>query len=61
MSLEELRLVTQSYLEALTVGFFKFYISQDRRYTKYLQSSYTQYITKKLYNLIFLKLKSNTK
>lgn len=29
MSLEELRLVTQNYLEALTVGFLKFYIPRD--------------------------------
>lgn len=61
MSLEELRLVTQDYLNALTVGFFKFYISQDLKYSKYLQSSYTQYITKKPYNLIYLKFKSNNK
>lgn len=59
-SSEELRLVTQSYLEALTVGFFKFYIAQNTEYSKYLQPSYTQYITKEPYNLKFVKFsKSN--
>ncbi len=58
MSLEELRLVTQSYLEVLTVGFFKFYILQDKTASEYLQSSYIQYITKKPYNLKFLKFNS---
>lgn len=54
-SLEELRLVTQDYLNALTLGFFKFYIAQDRNASKYLQSSYTKYITKQPYNLKFSK------
>ena len=60
-SLEELRIVAQDYLSALTVGFFKFYISQNPKYSKYLQSSYTQYITKKPYNLIFVKYKSSSR
>ncbi len=54
-SIEELTAVTQSYLNALTAGFFNFYISQNKDASIYLQSSYTQYITKKPYNLKFSK------
>ncbi len=61
VSLEELISVTQNYINALTVVFFKFYICQDTKYSNFLQPSYAQYITKKPYNLIFLKFNKLTK
>lgn len=55
LSVEKLLQLTQNYLSALNLAFFKVYVAQDEQYRPYLQQSYADRLTEKPYNLIVIK------
>jgi predicted dienelactone hydrolase len=48
---DKLRTVTQHYHNALSVAFFKTYLTEEAQYRPYLQSSYVQVLTEEPYRL----------
>lgn len=55
LSAEKLLQLTQKYLNALNLAFFKVYLAQDEQYRPYLQQSYADFLTEEPYHLIVLK------
>jgi predicted dienelactone hydrolase len=55
LSAEKLFQLTQNYLSALSLAFFKVYIAQNEQYRPYLQQSYANSLTEEPYHLILLK------
>jgi predicted dienelactone hydrolase len=55
LSAEEASLVTQQYLNALSVAFFKTYVAEDQNYRPYLDAAYTQQLEEPAYPLSFVR------
>ncbi|PSF35716.1 dienelactone hydrolase [Aphanothece hegewaldii CCALA 016] len=55
LPVDKLLQLTQTYLSALNLAFFKVYIAQDEQYRPYLQQSYADVLTEKPYNLLLVK------
>jgi len=51
----KLRTITENYYNALTVAFFKTYLTDEEQYGNYLQSSYAKALTEAPYTLTFVQ------
>lgn len=55
MDWDKLRTITENYYNALSVAFFKAYLTEDEQYPPYLQASYAQALTEQPYRLSFVQ------
>lgn len=55
MDWDRLRTITENYYNALSVAFFKVYLSEDEQYRPYLQASYAQALTEEPYTLSLVR------
>lgn len=51
----QLRTITENYYNALTVAFFKTYLTNEEQYRTYLQASYARALTEEPYTLTFVR------
>lgn len=58
-SLEKLTSVLQGYFNALSLAFFRVYVTEDEEYRRYLQASYAQALSQEPYNLSLVQFIKN--